>query len=55
MPIKMKRLLDTLGVQPERRNYDHAKFGLDFDYGTPTCELGKTPDDSLFPPLTAES
>jgi methionyl-tRNA synthetase len=54
MPSKMKRMLDILGVDDDRRLFEHAEFGTNFDYGVPKCDLGKGSDDSLFPPLTAE-
>lgn len=54
MPSKMERLLDMLGVDETRRDYDHAKLGRDLNYGIPKADLGKTPDTSLFPPLTSE-
>jgi methionyl-tRNA synthetase len=54
MPSKMKRLLDILGVDEQKRFYQHASFGCDFDYGIPKCDLGRGADNSLFPPLTAE-
>lgn len=54
MPAKMKRLLDMLGVDDDKRLFEHARFGADFHYGVPVCELGEGADASLFPPLTAE-
>jgi methionyl-tRNA synthetase len=54
MPSKMKQMLDMVGVDERRRLYQHAGFGADLNYGVPLCDLGKTPDTSLFPPLTSE-
>lgn len=54
MPAKMKRMLDMLGVNDEKRTYRYAEYGTDFDFGVPKCDLGIGVDDSLFPPLTAE-
>lgn len=54
MPGKMKRLLDLIGVDGDKRSYEKARLGADFDYGNPKCDLGKGADESLFPPLTAE-
>ena len=54
MPSKMKRLLDMLGVDEKKRLFEHARFGIDVDYGGPKCDLGGGADASLFPPLTAE-
>lgn len=54
MPSKMKRLLDMLGVEEDKRSFLDARLGIDLDYGVPKCDLGKTVDESLFPPLTSE-
>lgn len=54
MPSKMKRLLDMLGVDETKRLFEHARLGVDPDYGVPKCDLGAGADTSLFPPLTAE-
>ena len=54
MPAKMKRLLDMLGVDEDKRLFEQARFGADFDFGVPLCDLGEGADASLFPPLTAE-
>jgi methionyl-tRNA synthetase len=54
MPSKMEQLLDMIGVDVGRRSYADASLGLDLNYGHPKFSLGKGPDSTLFPPLTAE-
>ncbi|ROT43234.1 methionyl-tRNA synthetase [Sodiomyces alkalinus F11] len=56
MPTKMAQLLDILGVQPDRRTFDHAVFRGDLDYGV-RKEGGKLPKGkwaALFPPVVPE-
>lgn len=56
MPGKMTRLLDQLGVDPERRRFQDAVIGVDYTYGTPMedLQLSKGADSGLFPPITID-
>lgn len=55
MPSKMKRCLDLLGVEEDKRTFEYARFGADFSYGTPVVDPGKAGSEgTLFPPLIAE-
>ncbi|KAH0541657.1 hypothetical protein FGG08_003888 [Glutinoglossum americanum] len=55
MPGKMAQLMDILGVDPERRTFEHAKLGRDTAYGTPKTDLGRGLEKVLFPPLISET
>lgn len=53
MPEKMEKLLDTLGVAENARQFDNTEFGSDADYGQlPALTQDETPKP-LFPPLTS--
>ena len=56
MPLKMKSLLDMLGVEPGRRLFANAILGADDTYGTPLpgVSLGQGLEGVLFPPLSIE-
>lgn len=56
MPQKADELLARLGVQnvPEKRSFDAAQYGADFDYGVPSVEVKKGVEGALFPPLITE-
>ncbi|TQN75062.1 putative methionine--tRNA ligase, partial [Colletotrichum shisoi] len=41
MPAKMSTLLDILGVQVDRRGFEHATLGADRTYGTPLTDPGR--------------
>ncbi|KAL2128898.1 hypothetical protein VTI74DRAFT_8493 [Chaetomium olivicolor] len=51
LPDKAARMLDTLGVSPDRRTFGHAVVRCDPDYGVPMVDPGRSRDDGLFPPL----
>lgn len=58
MPSKCARLLDELGVKPERRTAAFAEKGKDNDYGTETAMDGETVArihkwDTIFPPTAS--
>jgi methionyl-tRNA synthetase len=55
MPDKAARLLDMLGVDATKRTLEHARVGMDFDYGTSKVPLGKGHKGVLFPPLISDS
>lgn len=52
MPSKMERLLDTLGVNPDARSFQHATR-QDRDFGAPSdaYNIGRGTQGALFPPL----
>ena len=54
MPNKSSRLLDMLGVQPERRSWEWCEFGKDAEYGVPMVPLGRGDQGVLFPKLTSD-
>ncbi|KAK4164902.1 tRNA synthetases class I (M)-domain-containing protein [Cladorrhinum sp. PSN259] len=54
LPEKATRLLDILGVDPEKRSYSHAVLYGDYTYGKPIVSPGSTSEDSLFPPLVED-
>ncbi|KAI0883196.1 tRNA synthetases class I (M)-domain-containing protein [Annulohypoxylon maeteangense] len=54
IPEKSKRLLDVLGVSPDRRTFEFAKLHADNDYGTSFVPIVKGAQGSLFPPLPVE-
>ncbi|KAB8337078.1 hypothetical protein FH972_021382 [Carpinus fangiana] len=41
MPDKMHKLLELLGVEPERRTFEFAKWGGDDSYGVPRIDVGR--------------
>lgn len=53
MPSKMDRLLNELGVRPERRSLGYASLAADTEYGIEPEELAKLPRvqkwNALFP------
>ncbi len=57
MPGKMKRLLDEMGVQPERRTVAHARPDADDAYGTandnPSNHDRANKHLTLFPPMAS--
>lgn len=55
MPDKAAELLDTLGVQEDRRTFQYAGFGKDYEYGTPMINPGQGSHMGLFPPLEVET
>lgn len=57
IPDKASELLDVLGVDVARRNYDFALLGADDSYGVPKKSPGnsRNPWESLFPPLPVET
>lgn len=55
MPDKAKKLLDMLGVDEERRSFEHAVLGCDESYGQSKVPLGEGQMGVLFPPLTSEA
>lgn len=54
MPNKAKMLLDQLGVHPDKRAFEHARPGVDLEYGEPMVELGVSHQGVLFPPLPSD-
>ncbi|KAI2463378.1 tRNA synthetases class I (M)-domain-containing protein [Annulohypoxylon bovei var. microspora] len=54
MPEKMSRLLDVLGVSPDRRTFGDARLDADNDYGTSFVPLVRGAPGSLFPPIPVE-
>jgi methionyl-tRNA synthetase len=54
IPTSAAKLLDMLGVKPERRGWDWCKIGKDDDYGEPMIDLGKGSEGVLFPGLTSD-
>jgi methionyl-tRNA synthetase len=54
IPTSAAKLLDMLGVKPERRGWDWCKVGKDDDYGEPMVDLGKGSEGVLFPGLTSD-
>lgn len=55
LPDKAARLLDVLGVAPDKRTFGHAVLRCDYSYGVPTVDPGRSRDDGLFPPLIEDS
>ncbi len=55
MPEKAAQLLDMLGVDISRRNFNDARLGVDDSYGDPMLAPGKGAWDALFPPLPVET
>ncbi|KAK1760848.1 methionyl-tRNA synthetase [Echria macrotheca] len=53
MPSKAAELLDILGVSEDKRTFQHAQVGADFDFGAPFLEEGKSAWETLFPPVLA--
>lgn len=51
LPDKAARMLDTLGVAPDKRTFAHAVLRCDLTYGEPMVDPGRGRDDGLFPPL----
>lgn len=52
MPTRAAQALDRLGVDPERRAFEHAVRGADASYGTSFVGVeGRGSEGSLFPPL----
>ncbi|KAJ9645242.1 methionyl-tRNA synthetase [Coniosporium tulheliwenetii] len=54
VPNKAAQLLDMLGVQEDRRSFEHARLGSDDSYGESSVELGRGPQSTLFPPLASD-
>ncbi|RMZ24645.1 hypothetical protein D0859_11310 [Hortaea werneckii] len=54
IPTSAKRLLDMLGVQEERRNWDWCRVGKDDSYGVPFVDVGRGERGVLFPRLTSD-
>lgn len=54
MPERAAFLLDVLGVDPSRRTFDDAKFGLDKDFGESRIPIEKGENGMMFPPLYSE-
>jgi methionyl-tRNA synthetase len=50
MPGKAAELLDRLGVGKEKRGFEDAKLGADWEYGK-DIGFAKKVWDGLFPPL----
>jgi len=56
IPTSAERMLDMLGVAPERRSWEWCQVGRDDRYGTPLVDLGTggTQTDVLFPRLSSD-
>lgn len=54
IPESAGRMLDMLGVQPERRVWEWCVVGKDEKFGTPLIDLGKGKEGLLFPGLTSD-
>jgi methionyl-tRNA synthetase len=54
IPTSAARMLDMLGVQPERRGWEWCVVGKDDAYGEPMVDLGKGGQGVLFPGLTSD-
>lgn len=55
MPGKASQLLDMIGVEKARRNFQDAQLGADEAYGEANAPVGKGAWDALFPPLSVET
>lgn len=53
MPSKMNDLLNQLGVDRAKRQFENASFGSDSSYGTPMVPVGRGHEGVLFPPLSS--
>jgi methionyl-tRNA synthetase len=51
MPNKAKQILDHLGVEETKREWQHAKPGSDNTYGNPLIPLEDGYKGVLFPPI----
>jgi methionyl-tRNA synthetase len=51
MPNKAKQILDYLGVENSKREWQNAKIGSDSTYGNPLVPLGEGHEGVLFPPI----
>ena len=54
MPTAAPRLLDMLGVSPDRRTWEWCRVGKDDMYGVPMVDLGRGAQGVLFPGLTSD-
>lgn len=54
IPASAARMLDMLGVKPERRGWEWCVAGKDADFGTPLIDLGKGEKGVLFPALVSD-
>lgn len=54
IPTSAARMLDMLGVKPERRTWEWCVVGKDDAYGDPLVDLGKGAQGVLFPGLTSD-
>lgn len=54
-PDAASRLLDMMGVSPDRRGFEWCVIGKDDEYGSPLVSLGKAGQGVLFPPLTSDA
>ncbi len=55
MPTKAAQILDKLGVDASKRNFQDAVFGSDFSYGTSTYVTEEKGEHAtIFPPLLGE-
>lgn len=54
IPTSASRMLDMLGVHPERRTWEWCVVGKDDAYGDPLVDLGKGAQGVLFPGLTSD-
>lgn len=57
IPVHAGRLLDLLGVSNEKRSGEFARYGGDYDYGTPTngVQVWSGLRGTLFPPLASQA
>lgn len=54
IPSSAARMLDMLGVKPERRSWEWCVAGKDDAFGDPLVDLGKGANGVLFPALTSD-
>lgn len=54
IPESAARLLDMVGVRPERRTWEWCVVGKDDEYGVPRVDIGRGEKGVLFPQLTSE-
>lgn len=52
IPDAAARILDILGVAPDRRTFAHAAPNADRDYGTPIEVLSDSTSQVIFPDLS---
>lgn len=56
MPTKAGEVLDMLGVSKDKRTFEHATYGKDYDYGVSTWTTTERGEfATLFPPLLGDN